>query len=61
MIGGISAEEFDYFHELIVTEEFVRIGCPGVNDGIYLKLLIALGTGLVIGLPPIMKFGSQEL
>lgn len=53
MIGEITPEEFDYFHELIVTEEFARIGCPGVND--------ALGTGLVIGLPPIMKFGSQEL
>jgi hypothetical protein len=40
MIGGITPEEFDYFHELIVTEEFVKIGCPGVNDGKFFLLVI---------------------
>jgi hypothetical protein len=33
MIGGVTAEEFDYFHELIAMEETYAIGYPGVSDG----------------------------
>ncbi|RUO98915.1 acyl-CoA dehydrogenase/oxidase [Jimgerdemannia flammicorona] len=51
--GGIKAEEFDYFHELIAHEENARLAFPGYNDG--------LGAGLVIGLPPVLNFGSYEL
>jgi hypothetical protein len=46
--GGISKLDFDYFHELIAHQEIVRIGQPGVID--------SLKAGLVIGLPPVMKF-----
>jgi hypothetical protein len=32
-IGGVTPEEFDHFHELIITEEVIKIGCGGVADG----------------------------
>lgn len=51
--GGVKPEEFDYFHELICHEETTRIGCPGYVDG--------LVGGLVIGLPPVINFGSEDL
>jgi hypothetical protein len=44
---------FDDFHELILSEEFKRIGCYGLSDGL-------LG-GASIGLPPLINFGSDEL
>lgn len=49
--GGVSIEEFDYFHEGIAHEEMGRLGCPGFTDG--------LGSGLVIGLPPVVNFGAE--
>ena len=51
--GDIKPEEFNYFHELIAHEEAARWGCPAFADG--------LGAGLVIGLPPVFNFGSNEL
>ncbi|KAI6115601.1 acyl-CoA dehydrogenase/oxidase [Pisolithus croceorrhizus] len=54
LMGGIvKPEEFDYFHELIITQELVRCGARGYGDGM-------LG-GQVIGLPPVLNFGSPEL
>ncbi|TPX69860.1 hypothetical protein CcCBS67573_g06737 [Chytriomyces confervae] len=47
--GGIKPEEYDYFHESIIHEEFSRCGIYGYGEG--------LGSGMVIGLPPIMAFG----
>ncbi|KAH8109588.1 acyl-CoA dehydrogenase NM domain-like protein [Phellopilus nigrolimitatus] len=44
---------FDYFHELVITQEIVRVGQRGYGDGL-------LG-GMVIGLPPVLNFGSPEL
>lgn len=53
-IMGVRGEDFDVFHELITHEEWARIcGNPAVQDG--------FGTGLVIGLPPVMEFGSPEI
>ena len=46
-------QEFDFFHELIAHEEVARIGCPGFQDGI--------GAGLIIGLPPVLHFGTKAL
>ena len=43
----------DYFHELVITQELVRMGARGFGDG--------LQGGMVIGLPPVMNFGSQKL
>jgi alkylation response protein AidB-like acyl-CoA dehydrogenase len=49
----MGVQEFDFFHELIAHEEITRIGCPGFQDG--------LGSGMVIGLPPVLHFGTKEL
>ncbi|PWN46570.1 acyl-CoA dehydrogenase NM domain-like protein [Violaceomyces palustris] len=53
LFADIKGEEFDYFHELIITQELVRCAVRGFGDG--------LNGGMVIGLPPIMNFGSKEL
>jgi alkylation response protein AidB-like acyl-CoA dehydrogenase len=54
LMGGlVKPEEYDYFHELIVTQELVRTCLRGYGDGL-------LG-GKVIGLPPVLNFGSEEL
>ncbi|GAA6034796.1 hypothetical protein JCM8097_009303 [Rhodosporidiobolus ruineniae] len=51
--GGVKGDEFDYFHEQIITQELVRGGARGYADG--------LQGGMVIGLPPVMNFGSDKL
>jgi alkylation response protein AidB-like acyl-CoA dehydrogenase/predicted heme/steroid binding protein len=48
---GIKPEDFDYFHEQICHEEVGRLATPGFTDGI--------GSGMVIGLPPLINFGSD--
>ncbi|TFY56995.1 hypothetical protein EVG20_g8714 [Dentipellis fragilis] len=53
MNGLVKPEEFDYFHELIITQEIVRCGARGYGDGL-------LG-GEVIGLPPVLNFGTPEM
>ncbi|TDL25501.1 acyl-CoA dehydrogenase NM domain-like protein [Rickenella mellea] len=53
MNGIVTPEEFDYFHELVVTQEFVRCGARGYGDGLL--------AGKVIGLPPVLNFGSPSL
>ncbi|KAJ3277203.1 hypothetical protein HDV01_000255 [Terramyces sp. JEL0728] len=52
-LSDVKPSEFDYFHELIVHEEFTNNGLPGYTD--------SLGSGLVIGLPPVINFGSAAL
>eukprot|EP00743_Colponemidia_sp_Colp-15_P000779 GILK01000860.1.p1 GENE.GILK01000860.1~~GILK01000860.1.p1 ORF type:complete len:565 (+),score=65.12 GILK01000860.1:52-1695(+) len=51
--GGLSPEEFDSFHELIMVDEVARTGSGGVLWGLF--------AGLFIGLPPIQHFGSEYL
>jgi len=53
MGGIVKPEEFDYFHEMVITQEIVLCGARGYGDG--------LGGGNVIGLPPILNFGSDTL
>lgn len=53
LFADIKPEEYDYFCELIITQELVRMGARGFGDG--------LQGGMVIGLPPIMNFGSEDL
>ncbi|KAE8209549.1 hypothetical protein CF327_g6486 [Tilletia walkeri] len=53
LFAGIKPEEMDYFHELVMTQEITRCGARGFGDG--------MQGGMVIGLPPIMNFGSQWL
>ncbi|KAH7912458.1 acyl-CoA dehydrogenase/oxidase [Hygrophoropsis aurantiaca] len=52
MNGVVKAEEFDYFHELIINTELARFGARSFIDGIL--------NGGVIGLPPILNFGTPE-
>ncbi|KAH9957398.1 acyl-CoA dehydrogenase NM domain-like protein [Russula dissimulans] len=51
--GLVKPEEFDYFHELIITQEVIRTGTRGYADGLF--------GGGVIGLPPVLNFGSPEM
>ncbi|TXT15703.1 hypothetical protein VHUM_00206 [Vanrija humicola] len=53
MGGVVKGEEFDYFHELIITQEMVRGGARGYADG--------LNGGMVIGLPPVLNFAKEPL
>jgi alkylation response protein AidB-like acyl-CoA dehydrogenase len=54
LLGGVvKPEEFDYFHEMVVTQELSRAGARGYGDG--------LQSGSVIGLPPVLNFGSEEM
>jgi len=48
---GMKIDEFDYFHEMICHEEVSRLATPGFTDGI--------GSGMVIGLPPLINFGND--
>ncbi len=50
---GVPGEQISYLHEMIVAEEVHGLGSPGWCDG--------FGTGLVIGLPPVMSFAQPEL
>lgn len=58
--GGMGAhldvkgpKDFDYFHELIILDEFGRCGSGGVLWGLL--------EGVHIGLPPVLNFGSEDL
>ncbi|KAK0438190.1 peroxisomal acyl-CoA-dehydrogenase [Desarmillaria tabescens] len=53
MNGLVKPEEFDYFHDLIITQELSRCNARGYGDGLL--------SGTVIGLPPVLNFGSEEL
>ncbi|KAI1159248.1 acyl-CoA dehydrogenase-like protein [Nemania serpens] len=50
--GAVRGEEFDYFHDLVVSQEGVRAGARGFQDG---QL-----AGMVIGLPCIMNYMKDE-
>ncbi|EGF77101.1 hypothetical protein BATDEDRAFT_91934 [Batrachochytrium dendrobatidis JAM81] len=51
--GGVKPEEFDYFHEMITHEEISALSMRGYTE--------SLGSGMVIGLPPVIYFGSDSL
>ena len=53
IMGVVDVEDFDYFHEAITHEELGRCACPGFYSG--------LGDGMVIGLPPVKQFASDEM
>ncbi|THH03661.1 hypothetical protein EW145_g6108 [Phellinidium pouzarii] len=53
MGGVVKPEEFDYFHELIISFEYGRLGLRGSMDGLL--------SGGVIGLPPVLNYGTPEL
>jgi len=51
--AGVTEDTFDYFHEAIAHEEVARLSCPGFIDG--------LGAGYVIGVSPVLVFGSPAM
>ncbi|OZJ04561.1 hypothetical protein BZG36_02702 [Bifiguratus adelaidae] len=51
--AGLKFDQFDAFHEFIVTDEIARCGSVGV--------VWALIGGLTIGLPPIIQFATKEV
>lgn len=53
LMGGVKPEEFDYFHEMIITTELSRLPERG--------FVTSLNAGMIIGLPPVLNFGSEEL
>jgi alkylation response protein AidB-like acyl-CoA dehydrogenase len=50
--GGVSHEEWDVFHSVIMSYEINRIGYGGVTVG--------LAGGSAIGVPPVIKHGTEE-
>lgn len=51
--GGLKVEDFDYLHNLIYVDEMARTGSMGPSG--------AVTTGIAFGLPPILKFGNEQL
>jgi alkylation response protein AidB-like acyl-CoA dehydrogenase len=52
MGGAVKGEEFDYFHDLVVTQEASRTGARGFMDGNM--------AGMTIGLPAVLNFCNDE-
>ncbi|KAJ5365519.1 acyl-CoA dehydrogenase [Penicillium concentricum] len=53
IIGNVSAEEWDGFHDLIIHDEFGRVGGIGIENG--------LVGGAVLAVPALQKYGSQQI
>lgn len=52
MGGAVKGEEFDYFHDLIVSQEMVRVMARGFQDGNL--------AGMTIGLTAVLNFANDE-
>ncbi|RMZ82009.1 hypothetical protein DV737_g2252, partial [Chaetothyriales sp. CBS 132003] len=52
-VASVPPEKWDFFHELIVTDELSRTG----SGGLVWNLLGGFG----IGCPPVVKYGTEEL
>lgn len=52
MGGVVQPEEYDYFHELTVVQEFARVSARGFQDG---NLI-----GMVIALPAVLNFANSR-
>lgn len=53
ILGVVKVEDFTYFHNLIYNDEMSRSGLGGPGA--------SMTTGMAFGVPPIIKFGSEEL
>ena len=53
VLGVVKVEEWDYIHTAIFSDEMSRNGLAGPAA--------SLTTGMAFGVPPLLKFGSQEL
>ncbi|OLN86369.1 Very long-chain specific acyl-CoA dehydrogenase, mitochondrial [Colletotrichum chlorophyti] len=50
--GAVKGEEFDYFHDLILSQEMARTNCRGFQDGMM--------AGMTIGLPVVLNFANSD-
>lgn len=46
--GGVKGEDFDYFHEMIITQELVRAGGRGYADGLQGGMVIGVSLEFVL-------------
>ena len=53
ILGVVKVEDFTYFHCLIYNDEIARSGLGGPGA--------SLTTGIAFGVPPLIKFGNQQL
>lgn len=53
ILGVVKVKEWDYIHTAIFCDEMSRNGLTGPGA--------SLTTGIAFGVPPLLKFGSQEL
>ena len=53
ILGVVKVEDFTYFHTMIYLDEMARNGLTGPGA--------SLTAGMSFGVPPIIKYGSQEL
>ena len=53
ILGVVKVEEWDYIHTAIFCDEMARNGLGGPAGSIT--------TGIAFGVPPLLKFGSQDL
>lgn len=53
ILGVVKVEDWDYVHTAIYCDEMARSGLQGPSG--------SLTTGMAFGVPPILKFGTQEL
>ncbi|KAJ5502790.1 acyl-CoA dehydrogenase [Penicillium fimorum] len=53
IIGNVSPEEWDGFHDLVIHDEFGRVGGIGIENG--------LVGGAVLSVPALQKYGSQHI
>lgn len=53
ILGAVKVEDFTYFHNLIYNDEMAKSGLGGPGA--------SLTTGMAFGVPPIIKFGNQQL
>ncbi|KAJ9374883.1 hypothetical protein DTO282E5_438 [Paecilomyces variotii] len=52
-VPSVAPEKWDFFHEMIITDEIARVG----SGGLVWNLLGGFG----IGCPPLVKYGKKEL
>lgn len=53
LMGGVlKGEDFDYFHDLIVTQELARVMARGFQEGNMM--------GMTIGMPAVLNFARDE-
>ncbi|KAK4864776.1 hypothetical protein LT330_001399 [Penicillium expansum] len=53
IIGNVTPEEWDGFHDFIIHDEFGRVGGIGIENG--------LVGGPVLSVPALRKYGSQKI